>query len=336
MSSLKLILPCLVFAFPTVPFVCGGGGQQPPPPTGIDAIVIETTGKTCCNPCNGCPSWTWQARNLRGDVGASFSLIEEYNTNGEGPRENWQPSGRPQFQMTLNPAQSKEVDYSMCSSRIQNGVWCVGNYRYRVVSACTFDQSGCQHPHIDTALVDADCISSISYYDNAFTHADRTVISELYDVISHSTPYITYKFNSGIHDLFGGCKKGVGYISRDTLDVQGETCTINITLPKDVNVLLKGGAVDQFNQVAITTPGIIRGKFIRSGNRKLNLFTIDNSTFLFLAYMKIRDIWDYDALQTIEARGGNLYFKGSFICFQISEIPTGIISKKKTNKKVAK
>ncbi|MBK7678127.1 MAG: hypothetical protein IPJ29_01680 [Chitinophagaceae bacterium] len=69
MNSIKLFLP--VLAIPFFQFFCGGGGGTPPPPTGPDAIEIEVSGQKCCAPCSGCESQTWQARNLRGDVGAT-------------------------------------------------------------------------------------------------------------------------------------------------------------------------------------------------------------------------------------------------------------------------
>ena len=328
MNSIKLFLTPL--AIPFFQFFCGGGGGvTPPPPTGTNAIEIEVSGQKCCSPCNGCESQTWQARNLRGDVGATVCLQEQWNAYTEGPYTSWQNTSRPPFILNFTPLQKVQISNSMCSLR-QQGVWCVNNFRYVKIAGCTFDQSNCIQPQLDSNIISADCIKSLNFSD--FTTDEQLAIAELYNVIKKNN-YKNYNFKYGLNGMFGTCSKDSSFTYRDTLDVMGSTCSIPITLLGDVNVKMSTGGDDRYNFLSITAPNIIRGEIKRTPQAGiLTLFSNSGFSYIFNVFFKIRQAYQFDILRTIEARGSNLYFKGDFVCFTISEIDASLPEKKKPGK----
>ncbi len=331
MNSIKLFLP--VLAIPFFQFFCGGGGGTPPPPTGPDAIEIEVSGQKCCAPCSGCESQTWQARNLRGDVGATVCLQEQWNAFTEGPYPSWQNTSRAPFILNFAPAQTVSIPNSMCSLR-QQGPWCAYNFRYVKIAGCTFDQSNCIQPQLDSNIITADCIKSFDFSN--FTPDEQLAIAELYNVIKKSA-FRNYNFKYGLHEMFGTCSKDSSFTYRDTLDVMGSTCSIPITLLGDVDVKMTTGGDDRYNFLSITAPNIIRGEIKRTpAAGTLTLFSNTGFSYIFNVFFKVRQVYQFDILRTIEARGSNLYFKGDFVCFAITEIDANFPEKKKPGKVVKK
>ena len=157
------------------PFICGsgGGGNPPPPPKGVDAVVLEATGGSCCYPCpTGCEYKKWQARNLRGDVIVAGTLQEERNENNEGAGtpEHWVATTRPPFQFLIAKGGTINIPNSGCHLRTK-GAFCVANIRYRVLTACTEDQGveGCQNVAIENSNVkNFSCIPSLN--SSIFNH----------------------------------------------------------------------------------------------------------------------------------------------------------------------
>lgn len=313
----------VIFLIIALATVGGGPGDPPPPPVGPAAIDISPNGPVCFSTPT-CSGRLWTVKNLRNDVGAFVTYAEYFNQDQESGIENYRLIAY--HTVRLAPREVHTIQ-TKCSHRLQTRYgFCVGDYQFRKIGACTMDQPNCEELTSDRTVKKADCFLFTDF--EKLPGVEKGALSELYNAIISPQP--NYKFTYGITDLFGGCSKESITINNKVLEVSGSMCTKGFGLPQNVPIYLNDGTVDEFSSLYVTSPDFTSGSIKNfSQGGKLTFSTIEGVPYYFDVYLNNSKVFKRDILRTIEASNGFLHIKGDFLCFDLRVLPLPDKPKKK-------